>query len=152
MKSALALVIILMAGAPQAEAAELWKFIKVRSNFSEKPKWDTIAGKAQVRFNGDRIEIVVYYDSDFNGGAPDKLPYPRIKISGRLGADGSIKATHTVIDTDTNPVNLTGRYVARSDQQIWGAKRKVVTHKEIVFSYPQSSEFIGLLADDVRDE
>jgi hypothetical protein len=83
--------------------------------------------------------------------APDKLGYESIKISGTLGSDGMIRATCTFVDTDANPVKLTGRYVARDELQIWGSKRKIVTQREIVFSHPPNFEFFGFLKQDARD-
>jgi hypothetical protein len=86
------------------------------------------------------------------GDTPDKLGHESIKISGTLGPDNSIQATCVFLDTDANPVKVTGRYITRDELQIWGEKRKIVTQKEIVFSHPPNFEFFGLLRQDTRDE
>jgi hypothetical protein len=152
MKRALFLAMALMISIPSAKADERWDFIKVKSNYAAAPKWEAESGKAQIQITGDKIEILVYYDSDADSSAPDKPPYPRIKISGTLGADRIIKATFTLLDTDANPAKITGRYITRSEPQIWGEKRKIVTHKEIVFPHPPNFEFLGFLGQEVRDE
>jgi hypothetical protein len=57
-----------------------------------------------------------------------------------------------MLNTDANPIQMTGRYFTREELQIWGEKRKIVIHKEIVFSRPPNTDFWGFLASDVRDE
>ena len=140
-----------MAGIPSAKAAELWDFIKVGINYTG-PKWEALGGKAQIQFKGDKIEILVYYDGDMDSKAPGKLPDPRMKISGTLGADHIIRATSTLLDSDANPVKVTGHYTTRSDLQTWGDKRKIVTYKEIVFSHPPNPQILGFLGEEDRDE
>jgi hypothetical protein len=140
------------ASIPHVSAAELWAFIRVGKNYVAGPKWETQSGKAQVQFNGDQISIRVFYTSDARGSAPDRLGDARIEINGTLGSDHIIRATYTLLDTDRRPVKLTGQYVTRSDLEIWGEKRKIVTTKEIVFSHPPNSEFLGFLGEGVRDE
>ena len=108
--------------------------------------------KGASSFTGDKIEILVYYDHDTDSSAADKPPYPRIKISGTLGAENIIKATFTLLDTDGNPAKITGRYITRSEPLIAGEKRKIVTYKEVVFPHPPNFEFLGFLGQEVRNE
>src|SRR5262249_10226562 len=92
------------------------------------------------------------YDKDDRrgiSGSPDAIA---IVISGTVDADHNIKATCTFPNTDASPFQLRGRYTMRDDLQMWGTKRKIVTHKEIVFTHPPNREFFGFLGRDVRDE
>ena len=114
-----------MAGIPEGNAAELWDFIRVGKNFVARPKWESRSGKAAVQVKDGHIEIQVSYADDLKGNVPDQLGYTAIKISGTLGSDGIIRATCTFLDTDANPVKLTGRYITRDELQAWGEKRKV---------------------------
>jgi hypothetical protein len=152
MRRVIFIAVALMASIASVQAAELWDFISVGKSFVAEPKWEARSGKAQVELRGDQLEIRVFYPTDARSSVSEKLGDARITISGTLGADRTIRATCTFLDTDRNPVKLTGQYTTRSDLQIWGEKRKIVTIKEIVFSHPPNSEFFGLLARDIRDE
>jgi hypothetical protein len=144
--------IVLALNIPRLDAAELWDFIKVGKNFEKGPKWDAKNGKAAVEISNGRIEIRIAYAASVKPDALDKLGSESIKITGTLGPDQIIRATCTFLNTDTRPVKLTGRYTARDELQIWDDKRKIVTQREIVFSYPSNAEFFGLLKQDIRDE
>jgi hypothetical protein len=129
------------------KAAELWDFIKVGKDYSKTaPEWEARGGKAQIEIQAGHLKIRAYYDDD------PKKAHPEIEISGSVGADGAIKATCTILGTDANPFQLSGRYITRRELQIWGEKRKIVTHKEIVFPHPPNSDFYGFLSFDARDE
>jgi hypothetical protein len=145
-------VFALVASIPNAQAAELWDFVEVGKNVVKGPTWESRRGKAVVEVKKGQINIRVSYSDDLKSDAPDKLGRESIKISGKLGPDNSIQATCVFLDTDANPVKLTGRYITREDLQIWGEKRKIVTEKEIVFSHPPNFEFFGFLRQDARDE
>jgi hypothetical protein len=145
-------VFALVVNIPNAQAAELWDFIKVGKNFEKGVKWESQSGKAVVEIKKGQINIRVSYSDDSQSVGPDTLGYVSIKISGKLAPDNSIQATCVFLDTDANPVKLTGRYITREDLQIWGEKRKIVTEKEIVFSHPPNYGFFGFIRQDARDE
>jgi len=145
---ALLLAFLLVTGISRLEAAELWDFIQVRTNYAAAPKWETRNGKARVEFQGNRIEIRAYYDGYISDAPGDAS----IVISGTLDPDHGIKAKYTLLNSDARPVELTGRYMTREELQIWGTKRKIVTRKEIVFAHPPNSEFFGFLGRGVRDD
>jgi len=149
---AIVVVFALVAGVCSVHAAELWDFIKVGKNVVKGPTWESRSGKAVVEVKKGQINIRVSYSDDLKSDAPDKLGRESIKISGKLGSDNSIQAICVFLDTDANPVKLTGRYMTREELEIWGDKRKIVTEKEIVFSHPPNFEFFGFLRQDARDE
>jgi hypothetical protein len=146
------IAIALMVSVPAAKAAELWDFVQVGKNFVKGPKWESRNGKALIEIQKGRINIRASYLEGPSNDAPDKLTHEAIKISGTLASDNSIQATCIFLDTDANPVKLSGQYITRDELQIWGEKRKIITQKEIVFSHPPNFEFFGFLRQDARDE
>jgi len=145
-------VVALVGNIPNARAAELWDFIEVGKNVQSEVKWESRTGKAVVEIKKGQISIRVSYSGDSKSLGPDTLGYVSIQISGKLASDNSIQATCRFLDTDANPVKLTGRYITRDELQIWGEKRKIVTEKEIVFSHPPNYQFFGFLRQDARDQ
>ena len=152
MRIVLLLVMVLAMGVARAEAAELWDFIKVGKSLVSGPKWAPRSGKAEIVFQGNKIDIRVFYTDDPGGAVPDQLGREAIRIVGTLGSDRTIQATCTFVDTNANPLKITGRYISRDEVQIWGDKRKIVTQSEIVFPHPPNFEFFGFLRQVARDE
>ncbi|RXT45101.1 hypothetical protein B5V03_21350 [Bradyrhizobium betae] len=148
----LLLAMILATGIPRAEAAELWDFIRVGKSFASGPKWVPKGGKGEVAFRGSKIELRVFDAADSGEAAPDQLGRETIRIVGTLGSDRTIQATCTFLETDANPLKITGRYISRDEVQTWGDKRKIVTQSEIVFPHPPNFEFFGFLRQFARDE
>ncbi len=144
MKALFFAVALLTAVLPVA-AAELWDFIQVGKDYRAEPKWEARAGKAQVEIQAGHLKINAYYNDN-------PRMSPAIEISGTLSADGAIKATYTLLNTDANPLQLSGRYITRRELEMWGTKRKIVTFQEIVFPSPPNRDFVGLLGRGVRDE
>jgi hypothetical protein len=140
-----------MAGVSRIEAAEPWDFIRVGKSNTAVPKWEPRSGKAQIEIQGNHIEIHAYY-TDGGVGSNGELGPGSVVINGTLGKDRTINATGTILNTDANPFQLRGKYITRDDLEIWGTKRKIVTHKEIVFPRPPNGDFWGFLNEDVRDE
>jgi hypothetical protein len=137
-----------MAGLPPAGAAdEPWDYVRVGKDSKAAPKWISRHGKAQIDIRGDRLEIRVDYN-----GADDGLSHGAVMIAGTIGRDHTIKATGTFLNTDANPIQMTGSYLTRDDLEIWGETRKIVTSREIVFPHPPNTQFWGFLARNVRDE
>ena len=143
---------LLMMSICRVEANELWDFVRVGKGVESKPRWDVQNGKAQIELKGGRIEILAYYNGDDEGGLADIRRIAKIDIRGTIDASGVIKATHTLLHTDATPIQVTGRYTTRTERETWGAVRKIVTYKEIVFSYFPDRRFLGFLGRDVRDE
>jgi hypothetical protein len=138
---------LVMAGLPPAGAAEPWDYVRVSRDDRAAPKWISRHGKAQVDIRGDRLEIrIAYTDAD------DGLSHGAVMIAGTIGRDHTINATGTFLNTDANPIQMTGRYLSRHDLEMWGEKQKIVTSREIVFPHPPNTQFWGFLARDVRDE
>jgi hypothetical protein len=143
------LLSLLLAGIARLDAAELWDFLHVGIDHKAGSKWAARSGTASIDLQGNRLEIRASYNEDGTGRAAGPAA---MVISGTVEADQSIKATCTVLNTDRHPFQLSGRYITRSDVQVWGTTRKIVTHREIVFAHPPNPEFFGFLADDVRTE
>lgn len=143
------LAAVLVAVVSPAVAADLWEFVQVGRGNQAKPTWAVHTGKAQVDDDGRRIEIFAFYDGD---DASDPRNSARIVIRGTINPDHTIQATATLLNTDANPLKLSGRYTARTEHETWGTVRKIVTYKEIVFSRPPNAEFLGFLGSEVRDE
>jgi hypothetical protein len=137
--------VVFLTAIPGIEAAELWDFVKVGKDLTAAPRWEARSGKAEVEIQAGHVKISAYYNDN-------PRMNPAIEISGTLGANGVIKATCTILNTDATPFQLSGRFVTRRDLQIWGTKRKIVTLQEIVFSHPPNSDFYGFLSKEVRDE
>jgi hypothetical protein len=114
----------------------------------EAPKWVSRHGKAQVDIRGDHLEISIDY-ADADDGL---LSRGAVSITGTIGRDQTIKAVGVFLNTDANPIQMTGRYLVREELEIWGGRRKIVTSREIVFPHPPNGQFWGFLARDVRDE
>jgi hypothetical protein len=102
--------------------------------------------------NGDRIEILACYDGDAEAASADIRRIARIAIRGTIAPSGTIKATYSMLGTDAGPAQVTGRYTARTEHEMWGRTRKVVTYKEIVFSYFPNRKFLGFLGKEARDQ
>ncbi|WP_407159394.1 hypothetical protein [Bradyrhizobium sp. STM 3557] len=133
------------------QAAELWDFIRVGKDLRAAPRWDARVGRADVQIRGSQIEILAYYRPDGENTAAETGDHPDIAISGRLSADGSVFAKCKFLNTDANPVQLTGRYITRSETQIWGDRHKKITYKELVFPRPPNADFWGFISRDVAD-
>ena len=112
------LAIVLKASIPSTKADELWDFIRVGKNVVKGPKWESRSGKALVEIRKDRIDVHVSYSDDSKSDVSDKLGYEAMRISGTLASDNSIHAKYIFLDTDANPVKLTGRYLTRDELQI----------------------------------
>jgi hypothetical protein len=136
----------------RAEAAELWEFVRVGKGNQSEPTWSVHNGKAQVEDDGQRLTIFAYYNEDDTNGRANPGDIARIVIRGTIAPDHTIQATSTLLNTDAHPAKLTGRYTVRTEHETWGAVRKTVIYKEIVFGRPPNPEFIGFLNRDVRDE
>jgi hypothetical protein len=136
----------------RTEAAELWEFVQVGKSNQVKPTWVVHAGKAQIEEDGRHLEIFAYYDGDDANGRSNPRDIARMVISGTIGSDRTIEATATLLNTDRSPWKVSGRYVVRTEHEIWGGIRKVVTYKEIIFGHPPNAESLGFLGRDVRDE
>ena len=146
-------IVILGIGVGPIKAAELWQFVQVEPGVNNaKQGWAVQNGKAQVELNGDRIEILAYYDGDADAASADIGRVARIAIRGRLAPSGTIKATYSKLGTDAGPAEVTGRYTARTEHETWGTTRKVVTYKEVVFSYLPNRKFLGFLGKEARDQ
>jgi hypothetical protein len=146
------LLSLLLASVARLEAAELWDFMHVGIDHKAGAKWEARSGKARVALQGNHVEIRAFYGDDGTGRAAGPDGSGAIVISGTLDPDHGINATCTILDTDRPPFPLSGRYITRSEPQVWGTTRKIVTHREIVFAHPPNPEFFGFLGDDVRDE
>jgi hypothetical protein len=146
------LVSLIAAIGPRAEAADLWEFVQVGKGSQSKPTWSVHNGKAEIEDDGQRLLIFAYYNEDNADGRANPRDIARILIRGTIAPDHTIQATSTLLNTDAHPSKLTGRYTVRTEHETWGAVRKTVTYKEIVFSRPPNAEFIGFLGRDVRDE
>ena len=145
--------VVLGVGVGPIKAAELWQFVQVEPGVNNaKQGWAVQNGKAQVELNGDRIEILAYYNSDAETASADIRRIARIAIRGTIAPSGAIKATYSKLDTDAGPAPVTGRYTARTEHEIWGTTRKVVTYKEIVFPYFPNRKFLGFLGKEARDQ
>jgi hypothetical protein len=146
-------IAVLGIGVDPIRAAELWQFVQVEMGVNDaKQGWAVQNGKAQVELNGDRIEILAYYDGDAEAASADIHRIARIAIRGTIAPSGTIKATYSRLGTDAGPAQVTGRYTARTEHEVWGTTRKVVTHKEIVFSYFPNRKFLGFLGKEARDQ
>jgi hypothetical protein len=140
-----------MVKAEPVRSSELWDFVRVTKDFRAAPKWDSRAGKADVQIRGSQIEIRAYYgtDGEHANGTVDQSD---VAITGTLAADGSIIAKCTFLNTDANPVQLAGRYITRTEAQIWGDRPKRITYKELVFPRPPNADFWGFIGRDVADD
>jgi hypothetical protein len=146
-------IAVLGIGAGPIKAAELWQFVQVGPGVNDAVQgWAVEKGKAQVGLNGDRIEILAYYDGDAEAASTDIRRIARIAIRGTIAPSGTIKATFSRLGTDAGPAQVTGRYTARTEHETWGTSRKVVTYKEIVFSYLPNRTFLGFLGKEARDQ
>jgi hypothetical protein len=134
------------------QGAERWDFIRVGKDFRATPRWDPRVGKADVQIRGKQIEIRAYYRADGENTVAETGTQPDLAITGTLAADGSVLAKCKFLNTDANPVQLTGRYITRSEQQIWGDQRKKITYKELVFPRPPNGDFWGFIGRDVADQ
>ena len=153
LEAVLVAIAVLGIGVGPSKAAELWQFVQVEQGVTDaKHGWAVQNGKAQVELKGDRIEILAYYDGDAEAASADIRRIARIAIRGTIAPSGTIKATYSRLGTDASPAEVTGRYTARTEHEIWGTTRKVVTHKEIVFSYFPNRKFLGFLGKEVRDQ
>jgi hypothetical protein len=150
-KLSLPVVLLALVGFP-AEASDLWEFVRVGKGNEAKPTWAVHAGKAQIEDDGQHLEIFAYYDGDAANGRDNPRDIARIVIRGTIGVDRTIQATGTLLNTDANPWKLRGRYTVRTEHETWGNVRKVVTYKEIVFSRPPNTEFLGFLGHEAHDE
>jgi hypothetical protein len=139
-----------MNGAEAVQSAELWDFVHVGKNFETKPRWDPRRGKADVQISGRKIMIRAYFGSDAERELKENSE-PNVVITGTLAANGAVSAKCILVATDASPVNLTGRYITRTQEENWGGRRKLVTLKELVFPRLPNDEFWGFLGRDVVD-
>ncbi len=133
-------------------STELSDFIRVGRDFRAEPRWTPRTGKADVQIRGSEIEIRAHYRTDDEQTPPEAVDQPDVAITGTLGANGSVNAKCTFLNTDAIPVQLTGRYITRTETQIWGDRRKSVTYKEVVFPRPPNADFWGFVGRHVADQ
>lgn len=140
-----------MIKAEPVQSAELWDFIHVGKNFETAPRWDPRRGKADVQIRGSNIEIHAYYGPDAEREHKENLQ-SHVEITGTMATDGSISAKCVLLGTDVSPIKLTGRYITRTEEQIWGDRHKRITYKELVFPRLPNAEFWGFIGRDVADK
>jgi hypothetical protein len=144
------LALSLTAGGTSSRAAEPWDFVRLHVDGNS--KWDVRKGKAEIEVDGQDIEIRASFDGDALAGETDPRAITRLLIKGKIGPEGTIVATSTLLNTDANPTRITGKYTKRTKIYEIAGIKKTVEFSQIIFSLPPNWEFMGFAKRTVLDK
>ena len=127
-----------------AAFSQTWDYVSVTENGQSKSEWLTSRGKASVSMKNSRLRVEVTYAEHEDFG-------PAMVIQGRVGPDGTVRATATYLATDQTVEKLFGIYRKRVQKETRGNKNFLVTSEELVFPYPQNWLFMAFRTQTVQE-